>query len=294
MHPVRFHSIFQEAVRYIRTGEAAPFYRLLMEHPELAWSRDLPDSYGRQNTLLHEVTGMAEVRWPACAADMAAYLLHMGAEVDAPETAKGGETPLHHSVSINNVDVARVLLAHGADAERTGRYDGSIDTALGYALFYGNDPRLPRFSQNCPELLIDHGSVVYLPFAAALGQERTVKQFFDAEGRIAVNAGKGSPKQTLNQALLFAAKYGVLEVCEFLLARGADLNQLTPFFDQQATALHLACERGEQVDMVRFLLERGADPSIPDGRYESTPEGWAMFCGQERVFKILKDWRARQ
>jgi ankyrin repeat protein len=44
------------------------------------------------------------------------------------------------------------------------------------------------------------------------------------------------------------------------------------------TALHVAAENGD-LALARTLLELGADPGIPDHRFESTPLGWARHFG---------------
>ncbi len=283
----KLNDAYQNACRFIRAGDLEGLRALLEEDPRLANWRDHPDGAGMQNTLLHEVTGMGEVSWTEQAAEIATLLIEFGAEVNAGERLEGGETPLHHAVSVNNVEVASVLLKAGAEPEKMGRYHNRIDTALGYALFYGLDPRLPRFRRNAPDLLLDFGARLKIPFAAAMGRIRELQAFFDP------NRSPMLPDQTyLNQALLFAAKYGRIDVAEFLLAQGADINTRIPFFQHLATPLHLASEQGNRIRMVSFLLQHGARRDIRDGRYDSTPEGWAMFCGQDEVFKMLRQGNA--
>jgi ankyrin repeat protein len=244
-----------------------------------------------QNTLLHEVTGMGELEWPESAPEIALLLIENGSEVDATEQQSRGETPLHHAVSVNNVEVAEVLLKKGADPEKTGRFDGTMDTALGYALFYGTDARLKRFFRNCPELLMDYGARVYLPFAAAMNKIDEVKSAFLGKSQLRRGVGKADDKTTIQQAFLFACRYGHIDVADYLLQKGANINASIPFFTHQATGLHLACETENSVELVRFLLKKGVNPKIKDGVYNATAEGWAMFCGQDKTYKALRNFK---
>jgi len=275
---------FQSARRMIEDGQADELRQLLQQYPALARWRDHPDSRGMQHTLLHEVTGMASVEWPEQASEIAQLLIEFGAEVDSCEQLNKGETPLHQAVSVNNVEVARTLLMNGADPERRGRYNSTVDTALGYALFYGADEHLPRFPVNCPQLLLQFDARVHLPFAAALNRIQKVRQLLIRIG----DPPHPEDQLLLQQALLFAGKYGRIEMAELLLEHQADINATIPFFHLQATALHLACEANQRTEMVAFLLKRGADPTIRDGVYDATPLGWAMFCGQDKVYKLLR------
>jgi ankyrin repeat protein len=53
------------------------------------------------------------------------------------------------------------------------------------------------------------------------------------------------------------------------------------------TPLHLAAMQGH-VDLVRLLLQAGADPRIRDSRHDSDPLGWAEFFRRPDVVQILK------
>lgn len=278
---------FKEAKKAISAGDVQSLKRLLQQFPGLANHRLAADRLGNQNTLLHECTGMATLSWATTAPEIAQLLIDAGADVNATEKILGGETPLIHAVSVNNVPVAKVLLENGADTEQQGRHDGSIDTALGYALFDGTDTRLEQFERNCPELLLDYGAKCYLPFAAALA--KSLHGYFSESGQLLPHASPLADRQmVLQQGLLFAAKYGQLESAKLLLEQGAEINACIPFFHFNATALHLACENGERLAMVEFLLEKGADWKQKDATYHGTALDWAMHCKQPRVLAYLR------
>jgi ankyrin repeat protein len=55
----------------------------------------------------------------------------------------------------------------------------------------------------------------------------------------------------------------------------------------QATPLHQAAYSGD-LELVRVLLELGADPGREDPAYRSTPLGWAEHAGAEEVAAYLR------
>lgn len=55
---------------------------------------------------------------------------------------------------------------------------------------------------------------------------------------------------------------------------------------QGITALHMAAQYGH-MPMVKLLVERGADRSVQDDLYHSTPEGGATYFGRVEVRDYL-------
>ena len=53
-----------------------------------------------------------------------------------------------------------------------------------------------------------------------------------------------------------------------------------------ARALHVAAFEGN-VEVVRELLARGADPTIVEPRFNATARGWAEYAGQQEVVDLL-------
>jgi hypothetical protein len=100
----------------------------------------------------------------------------------------------------------------------------------------------------------------------------------------------------LSQALHFACANARLEVAEFLLARGADLDAIVPGLDSRATVLHLLASmeagRGRTRDnahrVVRFLAAQGADLDARDEVFRSTPLGWAQFLRRHETADLLR------
>lgn len=82
-----------------------------------------------------------------------------------------------------------------------------------------------------------------------------------------------------------AASYGQLDAAELLLAHNAELN---PSSSQSASSpLHQAI-RNNDIELVQFFLERGADVNI-DNAYKTTPIMYATkYAGRELVELLLE------
>jgi hypothetical protein len=120
------------AVAAIHSGDSAALSRILAQRPELATAR-LVDPRGVTRTLLHVVTD-----WPGYFPDgprTVEQLLAAGADPDAATTGgRQPETPLHWAASSDDLDVAEALIAGGATIDVPG---GSIGTPLENAVGYG-------------------------------------------------------------------------------------------------------------------------------------------------------------
>lgn len=103
--------------------------------------------------------------------------------------------------------------------------------------------------------------------------------------RIDADPYRGTP-------LTWAAANGRLDTVSWLLDHGADVNRRGTFggptHGQGITALHLAAQ-WDRFEVVRLLVERGADVTIPDDLYHSTPEGWAGHFNHVLTRDFLRD-----
>lgn len=89
--------------------------------------------------------------------------------------------------------------------------------------------------------------------------------------------------QNLNEELLAAARKSDAAAVKALLAKGAEVNAKSPY---GATPLFFACDRGS-AEVVKILLDAGADVTIKDTFYKSTPMTWAIQHDHAEVVKLL-------
>ena len=61
-----------------------------------------------------------------------------------------------------------------------------------------------------------------------------------------------------------------------------------PSHGDGVTPLHLAAQGGN-LGAVEALLDAGADPTLRDGLYNSTPAGWAEFGREDAAAELLRD-----
>jgi len=104
-----------------------------------------------------------------------------------------------------------------------------------------------------------------------------------AGARVDADPYRGTP-------LIWAAACNRTDAAEWLLHHGADVNQKATFgglHGQGITALHIAAQYGH-LPVVRLLVERGADRSIHDDLYHSTPVGGATYFGRIEVRDYLR------
>jgi ankyrin repeat protein len=158
------------------------------------------------------------------------------------------------------------------------------------------------------ELLAERGARLDLRFAAGLGRLDVAKNWFNPDrslksgagaladpygfehklrGQSPFRCGRTRPN-ILSQAFYFACVNGKLDVADFLLSQGAEINAIVPGLDVKATVLHrIATMDAAAEHVVRFLLLRGADPSIRDPDYDSTPEDWARHHKRHTMADLL-------
>jgi ankyrin repeat protein len=98
----------------------------------------------------------------------------------------------------------------------------------------------------------------------------------------------GADPNARNDAGATALMWAVtdFEKTRLLVTRGADVNARS---DEGRTPLLIACRRSGAKDVVKLLLERGANPSVKVGGLlaEVTPLSEAMYAGDESVFRLL-------
>lgn len=83
--------------------------------------------------------------------------------------------------------------------------------------------------------------------------------------------------------LLAATRKGDLATVKRLLDEGVNVNSRTRY---DSTPLFFACDRGN-LEMVRLLIERGADLNVKDNFYNATALTWAMSKEHNEIVALL-------
>jgi hypothetical protein len=161
----------------------------------------------------------------AGAGDAAAITAALEAGADIEARGEGGMTALVTATKANHIDAARALIEAGADVNAK---DDIQDSAYLYAGARGHDEIL--------RLTLDNG------------------------------ADLTSTNRFGGTALIPASERGLLVTVQILLEAGVDPNHVN---DLRWTALHEAIVLGDgsavYVDVVRALIDGGADVTIRDG-----------------------------
>lgn len=293
------HTQFYAAVEAIDRGQLGDLKEMLEAEPALLTARGYLDEeyehgFFRGATLLHHVAGSPiRTELPANIVDIARLLLVSGADAQAQTLDSAGafglvaraDQPRWRGVKM---DLLRLLAEAGADPNE------GVGEILFNALIDANDRELPA-------ALHEMGGRLDLRFAAGLGLVEQMRGFIAADGALRSGAssdyrplrnGAAEDPDVLAEALGFAAVNGRLQAAQFLLDHGADPNRYTPGFlwpsDQGATALHRAVY-GNQPDIVRLLLNHGADTSLKDKNWDSAPGQWVRYFSQNAELTELLD-----
>lgn len=181
-------------------------------------------------------------------------------------------TALHHAAAKNQIEVVRLLLARGADPNAT---DLTGANALVTAAQDGADEALV-------ELLIAAGSRI--DFIAAL----SLKRYQLAETMLDEDPSRLGPDGKDTIALHVAVSKRNAETVRWLIDHKVDVNARRVMWDCNHTALHMTAADGN-IEIARMLLDAGADPSLHDDKYDSTVLGWAEYCEQPEIARLLRE-----
>ena len=199
------------------------------------------------------------------AADPALLAAHMS-------RSEHRRTPLHHAAAKNQAEVVRLLLAFGADPNATD--------------LTGATPLVTAAQENADggvaALLIDAGARI--DFIAAF----SLKRYDLAEAMLRENPARIGSDGEDTIALHVAVSKRNADAVRWLIDHKVDVNAKRVMWDCNHTALHMTAADGN-VEIARMLLDAGADPQIHDDKYDNTPLGWAEFCEQPQIAKLLRE-----
>jgi uncharacterized protein len=166
-------------------------------------------------------------------------------------TKNKGMTPLFYAIIEDRREILELLLDYGADIDL--EFNGAWFPLLGKHCF---NPLLSSIVLNRPEitrLLVDRGAKQGIHYFCAIGDVEAVARLLEDSPEL-INS-----KFNALGVLHFSVFSGKLALIDLLLAKGADINELS---EMKGTIMHLAIIRGD-IDLVRYLLELGADLEIP-------------------------------
>ncbi len=174
------------------------------------------------------------------------------------------------------------------------RRQPSPSQAIEFAFTYAKTHLIPVLTRIWP--LPDD-----LPHAAGMGNLSRVKQWFDEFGAPAlgdVDHYPSSPympkdrveeyarqwvapgkQRVLDVALAWSVINSHLDVADFLLVHGADINT-TWSSHEPASILHELVFHGNY-EAMQFLIDRGIDMTIKDYRWNATAQGWARHAAND-------------
>jgi len=188
----------------------------------------------------------------------AKYLLERG--VDPNYHRERGWIPIHHAIARNNgLNIIALLLDHGADPRV--QKDGA--TAIERAARKGRGNLLKLFAQR--GFPIELTGVDRLIAACAMDNARTVREIREREPKLV--------RELLAQGSTLLAEFaGTWNTAgvRHLLDLGVPVNaryEGDGYFDiaKDSTALHVAAWQSRP-DLVRLLIERGADVKVRDAK----------------------------
>ncbi len=181
--------------------------------------------------------------------------------------------------------------------------------AIEFAFTYANTDVIPILTRIWP--VPDD-----LPHAAGMGNLSRVKEWFDdsgtvvlghvenhypsspymPEGRVAEYSHQSGPlsqQRVLDVALAWSVINNHLDVADFLLQHGADINT-TWSSHEPASILHeLVWHRNYEA--MQFLIDRGIDMTIKDYRWNSSAQGWARYAANdEKLAQWLEEAEQQQ
>jgi ankyrin repeat protein len=184
--------------------------------------------------------------------------------------------PLHFAAT---VDVARLLVKHGAELDALDKYGATAARAAAY----GRRTRRP-----VARFLMDVSGESDAWLLAAVDDVDGLQALAEGGADIlAARRGGLNPASGFGETPLHtAAALANLASVSFLITRGADVDISSgPKGDRP---LHYAAKRNAR-DVVDALLAAGANPRLKDADHEATPADWARFAGHFALATYLED-----
>jgi hypothetical protein len=287
------HPRFDDAVAALDAGDLGRLRGLLASDPALVHARtnlEAPYHYFTGATLLHHVAGNPDRGritgelgpLPKNIVEVARLLLDHGADVNAATLGPNGCTTMELLVTSKAASDAG---ASGPLMDLLLEWGATLDLRKPGAL----DTPLANHAPRAAERMIELGAKADVLAAAALGRLDLLRHFFDSKGNLKSRPRRRGKVMTgrdaVGLALLFAYVRQQRDAVDFLLEKDGNWNMTGV---NNGTALHRAAWEGDLV-MVERLVVRGADVSDRNNPFHSTPLGWAAHNKQTAVCQWLQE-----
>ena len=242
--------------------------------------------------------------------DLLDLLLDAGADVDGRNEAYDRWSPLMLACTPDRADMRRKLLDRGA---RVGLVEAMLmedDAAVEALLRPGrgalppapNDGSLLAFARTpyavdrllafgVPADLPDHWGTRPIEAFSRLGERgKALVRHLQSRGigaqpadharlgdleQLAALAERDPAAVRSDAVMMGAVEAGHHDLVRWLLGRGGNPNAKAEAEESRHTVLHSAAWRGD-LDMVKLLVEAGADVRARDAQYDAPPSGWAL------------------
>ena len=269
---------FETAAEAVVDGDAATLRAMLEGNPGLVRARSGRicrfDPPVHRATLLHYIgaNGVEQVRQrtPENAVEIARMLLAAGAEADALADMYGNPTTTMSMLASSDhpakAGVQLALMELLLESGADADWQGA--DLMDRPLFTA----LAYGMKDAAALLARHGARIDLPTAAGLGRNDEVERLLPT-----------ATDELRQRALSFSASYGHEAIVRLLLDAGADPGRYNPQGNHpHTTPLHQAVLGGHE-NVIRLMAARGARLDVRDTFWHGTPLGWAIHAGGARA-----------
>ena len=206
-----------------------------------------------------DLNSIADIPTAIANHDIVAVTQRLDNGVDVNQTYKLGRTALHLCARHGALDISRILITRGAHIDARS----SNDT-------YKRTPLMSACERDSP------------------ASPAMAKALLDSGASLHARDDRGwSP-------IHYAAAFGGVSLLEFLVQRGASLNEITDNSSKQCSVLHIACRHSKKPQVIDYLLKTLDDGAIEEtGKCVHTPLSHAMEGGKMDIIDFLLGKDAR-
>ena len=249
--------------------ESIPFARLLLEH-----GADPNDGQALYNRMFTGGTTHLELLFEFGLGKQkgGVWYKRLGDRLDSPEELLRQQ--LAWAVKYDQRERLLWLIEHGVDLNEVDK----------------------RFKMLPYELALMNGRAEVAEILLRNGARKTELNVLDAFKAACLNANADEARSLLSndptllvqlgrdraELLNLAAEWNKPDAIRLMLSLGFDVNER-----KRTTAIHMAAAAGN-LELVKFLIELGADPFVKDEEFGGTALGWAEYSGRTAVVDFLK------